>query len=195
LWQTDASNSSDGDLFVSDWNGLGISSTYDGYVSDDWWHRIALAIDLAGPGEAPVLTKFTDGFKQVHNFDGIRVGNQTLDEGADGRWSLAPYALVFADDDGNEAEAYVSSIQFSNGRRPDAYIQALGGPNALKIPGVIRADLVSGQVVIRWSGGAALQSADSPAGPWTTVDGTAGQYTYTPPSPLAQVKFYRPKIP
>jgi hypothetical protein len=117
-----------------------------------------------------------------------------LDDGTDGRWSLDPYALVFGDNDGDVAEAYVSSIQFSNGRRPDAYIQALGGPNALKIPGIIRADLVSGQVVISWSGGVALQSADSPAGPWTTVGGTAGQYTYTP-SPLEQQKFYRPQIP
>ena len=70
------------------------------------------------------------------------------------------------------AEAYVSSIQFSNGRRPDAFLEALGGPSPLKIPGIIRADLISGQVVIRWSGGVALQSADSLAGPWTTVSGT-----------------------
>jgi hypothetical protein len=91
-------------------------------------------------------------------------------------------------------EAYVSSVQFSNGRRPDAFIEALGGPNALKIPGTIRADLIGGQVVIRWSGGVPLQSADSLTGTWTTVSGTAGQVSYTP-SPPGPAKFYRPQIP
>ncbi len=194
MWQTATANGNDGDLYVGNWNGLGISSVYDGWVSPAAWHRIAFAIDLSGPGEAPVLTKFLDGVKQPHNVDGTTLVNQVLGEGTDGRWSLDPYALVFADENGDVAEAYVSSIQFSDGRRPDAYIQALGGPNALKIPGVLRADWVGGQVVIRWSGGVPLQSADSITGTWTTVPGTAGQYTYTP-SPLEQQKFYRPQIP
>jgi len=184
LWQTDVSNSNDGDLFVGTSNGLGISSTYDGYVSATWWHRIALAIDLSGPG-APVLTKFTDGDK---------VGNQTVGlSGVDGRFSLDPYALLFADNDGDVAEAYVSSVQFSNGRRPDAYIKALGGPNPLKIPGIIKASVINGAVTIVWSGGVALESADSPNGTWSIVPGTAGQYTFTP-SPLSAAKFYRPSI-
>ena len=183
LWQTATGNGSnnDGDLFVGTSDGLGISSVYDGYISAGAWHRIAAAFDLT----VPLLTKFVDG---------VKVGNQILSDGVDGRWSLDPYALVFADNDGDVAEAYVSSVQFSNGRRPDAFIEALGGPNALKIPGIIRADVVSGQVVIRWSGGVALQSADSVAGPWNTVSGTAGQYSYTP-SPLGPAKFYRPQIP
>ena len=133
-----------------------------------------------------MLTKFIDG---------VKVGNQTSGlSGKDGRFALDPYALVFADESGDVAEAYVSSIQFSNGRRPDAFLEALGGPSPLKIPGIIRADRINGQVVIRWSGGVALQSADSLTGPWTTVSGTAGQSSYTP-SPLEQKKFYRPQIP
>ena len=184
LWQTDVSNgtNNDGDLFISTADGLGISSVYNGYVSAGEWHRIAAAFDLTGP----VLTKFIDG---------VKVGNQTSGlSDVDGRFALDPYALVFADNDGDVAEAFVSSIQFSNGRRPDAFIEALGGPGPLKIPGVIRADMIGGHVVIRWSGGVALQSADSLAGPWTAVSGTAGQYSYTP-SPLGQNKFYRPQIP
>jgi hypothetical protein len=184
LWQTDPSNGNDGDLFVSPADGLGISSIYDGYISAGAWHRIAAAFDLT----VPVLTKFIDG---------VKVGNQTLSDGIDGRWSLDPTALLFASV-GAEAdvapEAYVSSVQFSNGRRPDAFIEALGGPNALKIPGTIRADLIGGQVVIRWSGGVPLQSADSLTGTWTTVSGTAGQVSYTP-SPPGPAKFYRPQIP
>jgi hypothetical protein len=187
LWQTDVSNgaNNDGDLFVSTADGLGISSIYSGYVSAGAWHRIAAAFDLTGPG-SPVLTKFVDG---------VKVGNQTTGlSGVDGRFSLDTYALAFADNDGDVAEAYVSSVQFSNGRRPDAFLEALGGPSPLKIPGIIRVERVNGQVVVHWSGGVALQSADSLAGPWTTVSGTAGQSSYTP-SPLGQSKFYRPQIP
>ena len=185
LWQTGVNNSGDGEFYVSTADGLGISSVYDGYVSAGAWHRVALAIDLTGPG-APVLTKFIDGIKVGDQMSGL--------SGMDGRFALDPYALLFADGGGYVAEGYVSSVQFSNGRRPDAFLEALGGPSPLKIPGIIRADRVGGQVVIRWSGGVALQSADSLAGPWTTVSGTAGNSSYTP-SPLEQQKFYRPQIP
>jgi hypothetical protein len=190
LWQTDVGNTSDGDLFVNPGNGIGISSIYDGVVSAGAWHRLAFAIDLTGTdtgtATTPVIAKFIDG---------VKVGNQTagLDAGMDGRWSLDPYALLFADNDGDVAEAYVSSVQFSNGRRPDAFIEALGGPSAFKIPGAIKAGLTSGAVTIMWTGGVALESADFITGPWTTVAGTAGQFSYTP-TPLSTAKFYRPKI-
>jgi len=183
LLQTATGNGNDGDLFVSDANGLGISSIYNGTVTAGEWHRIAVAFDLSGPGQAPVLTKFIDG---------VKVGNQTGGlSGTDGRFSLDPSALLFADNDGDAAEAYVSSVQVSNGRRPDAFLEALGGPSAAKIPGVIKASLEGGQVVIRWTGGVSLESADSPAGPWSIVTGAASPYTVTSPG---AAKFYRPRI-
>ena len=195
LWQTSPGNGNDGDLFVGDansGNGIGISSVYDGVVTASAWHRLAFAFDLTGTetgtAPTPLLTKFIDG---------VKVGSQILYDGMDGRWSLDPTALLFASDaaDADVApEAYVSSVQFSNGRRPDAFLEALGGPSPLKIPGIIRATVANGQVVIHWSGGVALQSADSPAGPWSTVSGTAGQSSYAP-SPLGPAKFYRPQIP
>jgi hypothetical protein len=195
LWQTDPSNGNDGDLFVGNansGNGIGISSVYDGVVTASAWHRLAFAFDLTGTetgtAPTPVLTKFIDG---------VKVGNQILNNGKDGRWSLDPTALLFASDgaDADVApEAYISSVQFSNGRRPDAFLAALGGPSPLKIPGSIRATVANGQVVIHWSGGVALQSSDSLAGPWTNVSGTAGQSSYTP-TPQEQKKFYRPQIP
>ena len=183
LWQTDLSDNSDGDLFISTGDGIGISSVYDGVVTPDTWHRIALAIDLTGPG-SPVLTKFIDG---------VKVGNQTTGlSGRDGRFSLDPAALFFADNDGDQNETYVSSLQFSNGRRPDAFLAALGGPTATKIPGAITAGKQGSQIVIRWTGGVPLQSADSLAGPWTVVTGATSPYTVPT---LSAGKFYRPKIP
>ena len=191
LLQTDVGNTSDGDLFVNPSDGIGISDIYDGVVSAGAWHRLAFAIDLTGTetgtATTPVIAKFIDG---------VKVGNQTvgLDVGLDGRWSLGPYALLFADNDGDVAETYVSSVQFSNGRRADGFIEALGGPSALKIPGAIKAGVTNGALTIMWTGGVPLQGADVITGPWTTVAGTAGQYTYTP-SPLSTAKFYRPQIP
>jgi hypothetical protein len=183
LWQTDLTDLNDGDLFINATDGLGIGGVYDGVVGAGAWHRIALAIDLGGLG-APVLTKFIDG---------VKVGNQTTGlSGRDGRFSLDPAALFFADEDGDQSETYVSSLQFSNGRRPDAFLASLGGPTSSKIPGAITAGKQGSQVVIRWTGGVPLQSAESLAGPWTVVTGATSPYTVPT---LSAGKFYRPKIP
>ena len=92
LLQTGA-NTSDGDLFINPSGAVGISGTYEGNVTEATWHRLALAIDLSGPGQAPVLTKFIDG---------VKVGNQTGGLSArDGRFALDVSALLFADNDGD----------------------------------------------------------------------------------------------
>ena len=184
LLQTDTSNGSgnDGDLFLNPGSGIGISSVYNGYVAPDAWHRIAVAFDLTGPGQAPVLTKFIDG---------VKVGNQTGGlSNRDGRFALDPYALLFADNDGDVAEGFVSSIQFSNGRRPDAYLAALGGPSAAKIPGAIKADKTGSVISITWTGGVPLESAPTVTGPWTVVNGAASPYT----PPAGGTTFYRPQL-
>jgi hypothetical protein len=181
LLQTGTANTSDGDLFLNPASGIGISSVYNGTVTPDAWHRIAVAIDLTGPGQAPVLTKFIDG---------VKVGNQTTGlSGRDGRFALDPMALLFADQDGDVAEGYVSSIQFSNGRRPDAYLAALGGPSAAKIPGAIKAAKSGANIVITWSGGVPLESAPSLTGPWSIVGGATSPYTAP-----AGARYYRPKV-
>ena len=125
--------------------------------------------------------------------DGVKVGEQTAGlDAADGRFSLNPaYALLFSENNGYNDDAFVSSVQFSNGRRSDEFIRALGGPSASKIPGCIKAGLESGSVVIRWTGGVPLQSADTVNGPWSVVNGATSPYT----APGGTAKFYRPKIP
>jgi hypothetical protein len=182
LLQTDTGNTSDGDLFIRPDGGIGITGIYDGNVTANEWHRVAVAIDLAS--QPPVLAKFIDG---------VKVGNQTGGLSAvDGRFSLGPLALLFADQDGDTGETYVNSVQFSNGRRPDAFIAALGGPSASKIPGAITAIVQAGSVKIRWTGGVPLQGADVITGPWSTVIGATSPYTV--PS-VGGKKYYRPQIP
>jgi hypothetical protein len=164
-------------------DGVGISGNYQGVVSPGAWHRLAFAFDLSGPGEAPVLTKFIDG---------VKVGNQTAGLSAkDGRFALDPFALLFADQDGDLDEAIVSSVQFNSGRRPDAYLEALGGPSASKIPGVVTVGIEGGRVVIRWTGGIPLETAPALTGPWTTVTGATSPYTVPTGG---NAGFYRPKL-
>ncbi|SPE51463.1 exported hypothetical protein [Verrucomicrobia bacterium] len=182
---TVATGGDDAEFYINQSDGIGISSIYDGDVTPDVWHRIALGVDLAGPGTHPVVTKFIDG---------VKVGEQTGGlSGVDGRFSLlTSLALLLAEDNGYNNDGYVSSVQFSNGRRPDAFIEALGGPSPSKIPGVIVASRAGAQVVITWTGGVPLQSASSLAGPWTTVNGATSPYTV--PNPTT-ARFYRPQIP
>ena len=175
----------DSEFYINPANGIGITGIYDGNITPDTWHRIALAVDLSGPGPHPVVEKFIDG---------VKVGEQTGGlSSADARFSLNPsLALLFAENNGYNDDAYVSSVQFSNGRRSDAFLAALGGPSASKIPGCIKAQVQGASIIIRWTGGVALQSADQLSGPWSTVAGATSPYTV--PNPTGQ-KFYRPQIP
>ncbi len=103
LLQTDATNSSDADLFVrGDSNGLGVSPSYHGVVTAGVWHRLAVSIDLT----LPTMAKYIDG---------VYVGSQTLSQGVDGRWSLNPAGsglatLLFTDNDSETNVGYVNSI-------------------------------------------------------------------------------------
>lgn len=173
----------DSEFYINDaGNGIGINSTYDGNVTADVWHRIALAVDTTGPGLHPVVEKFIDG---------VKVGEQTTGLGTDvdGRFSLNPLlALLFAEDNGYNNDAYVSSIQFRPGRLSDAALAAMGGPTADKIPGPISVSQQGGNIIIRWSG-TFLQSADELTGPWTTIAGATQPYQV--PAPLDAKKFYR----
>jgi hypothetical protein len=121
LFQSNTNNSNDGDFFVNPTGGIGISGSYQGSVLADTWHRIAFAVDLT--------TKTVGKY-----IDGALVNSQTLGDGVDGRWSLDPIALVFADEDGDTAVGYVNSIQFHGRTLSGPEIAALGAPTAEGLP-------------------------------------------------------------
>jgi Immunoglobulin domain len=187
LLQTDPNNGDDAEFFISNTDGLGINAVYQGSVISNTWYRLALAVDLSGPGPNPIVAKFING---------VKVAEQTLPAGRDGRWSLSgnpdsPYALLFADNDTDVQPGFVSSIQLRSGRLSDAAVASLGGPSAKKIPGCIRISHEAGNIIIRWTGGVPLQSADLVTGPWADVAGATSPYTV----PLSGArKFYRPKL-
>ena len=120
LWQTNPNNSNDGDWFINPSGGLGISSIYGGSVADGSWNRVALVVDdVAG-----TFTSFLNG-TQVQQISGL-----TLDD----RWSLDTTALLFADENGENAAGYVNSVQLRGRAMGAVEIAALGSAQASGIP-------------------------------------------------------------
>jgi hypothetical protein len=182
LLQTASGNNNDGDFFINAANGVGISGNYQGSVLPATWTRIALAVDVSSP-LSPAVAKWING---------VKVGYQTgLSGGKDGRFSLNPVALLFADNDGENAETFVSSVQFWNGKLPDAMLATMGTPTAAKIPGAITATRVPGAIAIYRTGNLGVEVADSLNGPWAEVTGAANPLI-VPATGAA--KFYRPKF-
>jgi hypothetical protein len=189
LLQTNPDNTDNRDASIGPNNGVGVTGGFQGTFLPDTWQRVAIAVDLSGPGSHPIMAKFING---------VKVGQQILTEGRDGRWSLRPsndvepWALLFADDDVDVQQGFVSSIQIRNGRLSDADIARLGGPTAKKIAGCIRTRVDGNNVIINWTGGVPLQSANELIGPWSDVPGATSPLTV--PIVRGGKKFYRPKL-
>jgi hypothetical protein len=128
LFQTSAANSNDGDWFVNGSNAIGINSAYNGNLTADTWHRIALVVDL----------EQTDATKKYLNYiDGAFVGYSGLGTSGNpgGRYAVWPASSgnpswIFSDNDGETALGYVNSVQFDDFAMTAAQIAFLGGPTA-----------------------------------------------------------------
>jgi hypothetical protein len=120
LWQTGTANNDDGDWFINPSCGLGISGNYGGDVQDATWNRIALVVDTT----QGTFTSYLNG-AQVQQNTGLTL---------DGRWALRAQALVFADEDQENAAGFVNSAQLWDRALSAAEIAELGGPSAAGIP-------------------------------------------------------------
>jgi hypothetical protein len=116
LFQTNTSNTNDGDLFRDGSGGLGISGVYDGSIQTDTWYRLMFTFDLANS----TLKKYVDG---------SLVGTQTLGSGLDGRWSLDPTFEILTDNDGETNAGSLSRFSFEDRVLSDSEIATLGGAN------------------------------------------------------------------
>jgi hypothetical protein len=192
ILQTNPDNADNRDIAIGANNGIGVSGGFQGTFEPDVWQRIAFAVDLTSP-TGPVMAKFING---------VKVGQQLLSEGRDGRWSLAPstdatapWALLFADDtvDGlpEVHPGFVSSIQIRNDRLSDELIRRMGGPSRFKIPGSVKVSRAGGSISIEWTGGVPLQRATDLNGPWTDIPNATSPHTVQDPAPR---QFYRPKL-
>ncbi|MBQ7180598.1 MAG: hypothetical protein IJR87_04820, partial [Bacteroidaceae bacterium] len=110
LFQTNQSNSNDGDLFIYH-NKIGMNAMggYFGEIKDDTWYRI-------------VLTN-SDGKVKVY-VDGEKV----LTCNSDGRWEIDPWGFyVCCDDDGEAVDTYMSGLSYWESPLTDEQVAELGG--------------------------------------------------------------------
>lgn len=133
LFQTSASNNSDADWFVNGSNGLGISQDYNGILTPDTWHRIALVVDL---------DQADDAKRYLNYIDGVLAGDSLTGGTPGGRFSVWPASSsnpswIFADNDGETAVGYVNSLQFWDRALSAPEIAFLGGPAAAGIPSTL----------------------------------------------------------
>jgi 3',5'-cyclic AMP phosphodiesterase CpdA len=120
LYQSNPANTDDGEWFINPTRGVGIGGNYGGTVADGSWVRLAVVVDCV----AGTLTSFVNG-QSVQQTTGLTV---------DGRWSLGPEFLLFADENQENAPGLVNAVQLRPWAMATAEIAALGGPAAVGIP-------------------------------------------------------------
>ncbi|AQT67889.1 Calcineurin-like phosphoesterase [Anaerohalosphaera lusitana] len=120
LYQTNNSNANDGDCFISPVGAVGVSST--GYTDDaspvflaqaDAWHRIVIVVDSEKQYDI-----FVDGSRYL----------QGTPQPTDGRFTLDPQVLFFADENSEDNAMDVSTILLYKGVLTDSEVAALNGP-------------------------------------------------------------------
>ena len=135
LLQTNQGNANDGDYFISTGADIGVFEI--GYttatIADDKWYRIVFSADvgqvISGAATGSFLTRIIDSSGAIvttfeHNFQDL-----------DGRHSLDPTALLFADNDGDDAMVRVTQIGFYDAPLTGAALDALGAPGtSLAVP-------------------------------------------------------------
>jgi autotransporter-associated beta strand protein/YVTN family beta-propeller protein len=193
LFQTDPFNhdGNDAEFYVGnstslpDSNGLGADGQFNGSLAPDTWYRVAFAVDLAAQTGGQ-LSKYANG---------VKVAEQTLSGGVDGRYALGLSALLFTagiSGGGFTQPGFVSSIQFVNGWLPPEAIAALGGPSAGKLPPgnaavqVTNITLNSSQINLGWTGPEALfqvQTAANIGHPdWQTISDASSNRSLSVPT-------------
>ena len=132
LYQTDAGNNDDGELFVVNrpGGGVGVADIYNGAVSTGAWHRLAWTVQCAmGTGGTGKINKFIDG-----RFVG---GQYTPGTGARCRWGLDPGFYLFTDNDGETGRGFLTSLMYTDRVMTLKELAALGGPSGMgaDVPG------------------------------------------------------------
>lgn len=157
LYQTDVTNATDGEFFINPNDGIGISSNYQGTVSNGrgniQWNRIA-------------VTRAADGTMKKY-IDGALVGTQTA-TGA--RWDITGGKFaILADEDDETSLGFLSSYRFVDSVLSESAIADLGGVHAggAATPGkqiaAAPAPLTPGAFTVAFLGDTQNYSSDYPA--------------------------------
>jgi glycerophosphoryl diester phosphodiesterase len=123
VFQTNTRNLNDADFFIDPAGGVGISESYHGNIAPDTWYRLGITVD----GINGIMKKYING---------ALVGTTSLPAG--GRWDIWNSSragddqgfFLFADDNGETSDMYISALQTRNYVLTDADMSRLGAVNA-----------------------------------------------------------------
>ena len=125
LWETDAIGSGDGDYFIKDGLGVGISDQYGGYVGPDVWTRLAVTVD----------TTTNPGVYTVNGYiDGVLSSSATTGVAPGGREAVKSVLHLFADDTLETSAGFVNSVAYYGEVLSEATIGTLGVATAAGVP-------------------------------------------------------------
>ncbi len=115
LLQTDVDQADDGELFLRADGGIGINGDYDGTVTPETWHRIAITVEDQGDGTS-ILSKYLDG---------AFLDSQTV---SSDRFVLpaATGFLLLTDDDNETGTGHLAHFGLSEQVLDEAAVAALG---------------------------------------------------------------------
>jgi len=112
--QTNPANDNDAELFIGQIGNIGVSAT--GYTSQsiygNTWNRMAVVVNNGSE-----YSIYINGVKRL-------TGNV---QSIDGRFSLEPTALLFADNDGEDNEIDVARVLLYNSALTETDVKSLGG--------------------------------------------------------------------
>jgi len=134
LYQTNESNSNDGEVFFNPNSQLGISATgYTGFsIKANTWYRVVVTVDLGSS-----LRYYIDG-KLV--LDGVS-------QPVDGTYSLDPTVLFFADENSEDNMIYVAQVALFNASLSQAEVLGLGGFHASNITPYLQSPTTSSNYI------------------------------------------------
>lgn len=117
LYQTNVTNSNDGEIFARNADGLIGVAAIGGYSIEgaivNTWHRLIISVRNGGGGRFDIF------------LDGRRVNAGTV-QALDGRFSLGGTLLLFADDTGDDGLIDVSTVALFNTDLSQAQMESLG---------------------------------------------------------------------
>ena len=114
MYQTDLTNTNDGEWFINPAGNMGVGATgyTDSYFEANQWYRIAISVK--------------NGSRYDYYIDGTKALTGNPGE-IDGRFSLQPAVLLFADENGEDNLLDVADIKIFSRALSDDEMQALGG--------------------------------------------------------------------
>ena len=152
MYQTDLTNTDDGEWFINPGGSMGVGATgyTDALFRENEWFRIGIAVK--------------NGSRYDYYVDGARALAGSPGD-VDGRFSLAPAVLLFADQNGEDNQLDVADVKLFSRALSDSEMAALGGyeheiipPPAEDIPIPYLQTPTPTSIYVCWHSAAGLES-------------------------------------